>query len=74
MDPDIALVIGLVLAAFSVPSMVSALSDGRAPRASAITVLIAGGLLLLAIQTKPGGYTFASVRDAFARVMAMIIP
>ena len=45
MDTDMALILGLVLAAFSVPSMVSAYSDGRAPRASALTILIAGGLI-----------------------------
>lgn len=43
MDSDLALVIGLVLAALTVPSILSALSDRRAPRASAITILIAGG-------------------------------
>jgi len=29
MDPDLALVIGLVLGAFSVPSILSAITDGR---------------------------------------------
>ena len=43
MDSDLALVIGLVLAALTIPSILSAVSDKRAPRASAITVLIAGG-------------------------------
>ncbi|MFC6761082.1 hypothetical protein ACFQFQ_18870 [Sulfitobacter porphyrae] len=43
MDPDLALVLGIVIGALSIPSILSALSDRRAPRASALTILIAGG-------------------------------
>lgn len=69
MDPDLALVIGLVLGAFSVPSILSAITDGRAPRASAITILIAGGLILLAIESKPGGYSLQEIPNTFVRVV-----
>jgi len=69
MDPDLALVIGLTLGAFSVPSIMSAVTDGRAPRASAITILIAGGLVLLAINGKGGGYTLQDIPNAFVRVI-----
>jgi hypothetical protein len=51
MTTDLALVLGIVIAAFSIPSILSAFSDRRAPRASAITILIAGALVLYAIQT-----------------------
>jgi hypothetical protein len=73
-DSDLALALGLVIAAFSVPSILSAMSDGRAPRASAITVLIAGGLILFAIQTKTGGYSFAELPDVMVRVLARYLP
>ncbi len=69
MDPDYLLVLGLVVGAFSVPSILSALSDRRAPRASAITILIAGGLVLLAVQSKPGGYQLDQIPDVFFRVI-----
>jgi hypothetical protein len=69
MDPDLALVIGLVLGAFSVPSILSAITDGRAPRASAITILISGGLILLAIESKPGGYSLQEIPNTFVRVV-----
>ncbi|MEM6758551.1 MAG: hypothetical protein AAF601_03645 [Pseudomonadota bacterium] len=52
----------------------SALSDRRAPRASAITILIAGGLILIAIQTQPGGYALEDIPDAFVRVAARYLP
>ncbi|KHA53750.1 hypothetical protein [Sulfitobacter geojensis] len=74
MDPDLALSLGMVIAAFSVPSILSALSDKRAPRASAITVLMGGLLILYAVQTKPGGYTFDQVPDVFVSVVARYMP
>ncbi len=73
MTPDMYLVLGILIAAFSIPSILSAVADGRAPRASAITILIAGGLILLAIQTQPGGYTLLEIPDVFVRVIAPFI-
>lgn len=69
MDPDLFLVVGIILAAFSVPGIMSAITDGRAPRASAITILIAGGMVLFAIQSKPGGYSLNDIPGAFSRVI-----
>lgn len=74
MEPDLALVLGLVIAAFSVPSILSALADSRAPRASALTVLIGGGLVLYALQQTPGGYALDSIPDVFVRVVARYMP
>ncbi|SPH19852.1 hypothetical protein ASD8599_00592 [Ascidiaceihabitans donghaensis] len=73
MEPDIALVAGIIVAIFAIPSMLSALTDRRAPRASAITILIAGGLIIYAIQTKPNGYSLQDVPNAFVRVVAQIL-
>jgi len=73
MSPDYYLVLGILLAGFSIPSVLSAVSDRRAPRASAITILISGGLILLAIQTKPGGYRIEEIPDVFVRVIAAFI-
>ena len=74
MDPDIFLVLGIVIAGFSIPSVLSAITDGRAPRASALTILIAGGLVLYAVQIKPGGYVLSDIPDAFVRVVAQLVP
>jgi hypothetical protein len=74
MDADLALVLGLIMAGFSVPSILSAISDGRSPRASMMTILIAGALLLFAISTKPGGYTLSQVPDVFFSVIARYMP
>ena len=74
MDTDLALIIGLVLGALSVPSILSAFSDKRAPRASALTILIAGGLILYAMQMKPGGYQISDVPDVFVGIVAKYMP
>jgi len=67
MDPDLALSLGVIVAAFSVPSILSALTDKRAPRASALTVLIGGGLVLYAMSSKPGGYAMNEIPDVIMR-------
>ncbi len=74
MDADLALVIGVVIAGFSIPSILSAISDGRSPRASMLTILVAGGLILYAISTKPGGYRLGDIPDAFIAVAARFMP
>ncbi|APX12756.1 hypothetical protein [Tateyamaria omphalii] len=73
MSPDFYLVLGILIAGFSIPSVLSAISDRRAPRASAITILIAGGLIVLALQTQPGGYSIQEIPDVFVRVIASFI-
>ena len=73
MPPDLALVLGLILTALAIPSIISAVSDSRAPRASALTILIAGGLVLYALQTSPAGYELAEIPDVFIRVFAQYV-
>ena len=74
MDADLSLVLGLIIAAFSIPSVLSALGDGRSPRASMVTILIAGALIIYALMNKPGGYTLAQVPEAFIQVIARYMP
>lgn len=74
MDPDLALVLGIVVGALSIPSILSALSDRRAPRASALTILIAGGLILYASNQMPGGIALDQIPDKFVSVVARYMP
>ena len=74
MDPDSLLTIGLVIAALSVPAMVSAYSDRRRPLAPLLTLLIAGGMVLYAMHIKPGGYTLAQIPEAFYAGLAALRP
>tara|TARA_R110002020_G_scaffold327121_4_gene542879 strand:+ start:62650 stop:62874 length:225 start_codon:yes stop_codon:yes gene_type:complete len=73
-DNDLVLVVGIILAVLSIPSILSAISDRRAPRASAITVLIAGGLILFAVQGKPGGYSLEQMPDVVMNLIARYMP
>jgi len=73
MPHDAFLVTGVVLAGFAVPAMLSAWSDGRSPRAAAITVMIAGGLIATAALTWPGGFSPAEVPNAFVRMAARVL-
>ena len=71
MDSDLYLVSGLILLAFSLPSIIGALSDGRAPRAAAIVVLVGGFLTVMALNHRP--YTLDDIPHAFVRVVGKYI-
>jgi len=70
MDPDLIFIIGLVLGIFSIPSILSALSEGHAPRVAAFTVIASGAMVVWAIQAKPGGYSFNEIPHVFVEVVA----
>jgi hypothetical protein len=70
LDPDLFLVIGIVLAVLTIPSLLSAYVDERTPRAGALLVLISGTLIVLALNQHPGGYAFKEIPQAFYRVAA----
>ncbi len=73
MDPDLAMAIGMVLGVFSIPSILAALSDRRAPRVASFTLIASGGLMLWAIATKPGGYSFSELPHVLISVIARYI-
>jgi hypothetical protein len=73
MTPDLILVIGIVLGIFSVPAIVSAISDRRPPRVAALVLIAAGCLVVWAIQKKPGGYSLNDVPATFVRVVGQVI-
>lgn len=69
-DTDLALVVGLVIGAFAVPSIVSAYIDGRTPRVAMIAIVLSGVSLVYALKTHPNGYDVGDVPAAFASVIA----
>ena len=72
MDTDLALVIGLVVLLLSAPAIISAISDGRAPRTAMVALVVGGGLVVFALSQKPGGYRIEDIPRAFIRVIADI--
>ncbi|MCL4187882.1 MAG: hypothetical protein KJZ85_09755 [Rhodobacteraceae bacterium] len=69
MDPDLLLVIGIVLGVLAVPAILSAFTDGRPPRAAAILIMVSAGLIGLAVVNRPMAYTLDEVPDVVVRVI-----
>lgn len=61
MDTDLALTIGIVLLVLSIPSLLAAWVEGRAPRIGALMVVTAAALIVAALMIRPGGYAFNDV-------------
>ena len=73
MNSDLMLVVGLVVGVLALPALLNAWTEGRAPRAGAILVMIAIGLIVAATQTKPGGYSVDEVPQVFFRVLGRLL-
>lgn len=73
MDTDLMLVVGIVVCVLSLPALLAAFSESRAPRAGAIMLLIGGVLLVVALTKKPSGYTFAEIPDVFMHVIGRFL-
>lgn len=69
MDVDLIFVVGLVLAAFAIPSLVSAYSDRRWPKQAALMLLIAGGAVAFAMRENPDTYSVATIDDTILLVL-----
>lgn len=70
MDIDLIFVAGIVIGAFSIPAIVSAFSDRRAPRMAAIFVMISTGMITYALQMRGEPYVLENLDDVFVSVVA----
>lgn len=73
MDTDLFLTIGVLLAILTLPSLLSAWTEGRPPRVGAIMLLVAAGLIVFAVSGRPGGYTLAEVPRVMLAVAARLL-
>ena len=73
LDADLIFVIGVIVGLLAIPALLSAFSESRAPRAAAIMVMIAAGLITVAVLQKPGGYTVEQTPDVFMGVIARMV-
>lgn len=73
MDTDLFLTIGVILAVLTLPSLLAAWTDGRAPRMGAIMLMVAAALIIAAVTQRPGGYAFADVPHVMLGVLARIV-
>lgn len=73
MDADLFFVFGIVIAAFAFPSIVNSFSEGRGPRVAVLLLVVGGGMIAFAVNEQPGKFTFATIPDAFVRVVGQFI-
>lgn len=73
MDYDLVLVIGIIVAGLSFPSLLNAFSTGRPPRVATMLIAVGGGMIAFAATQSPAGYTIDGVPKVFVRVIADII-
>ncbi|GGE06843.1 hypothetical protein SAMN05421774_102675 [Gemmobacter megaterium] len=73
MNSDLMLVVGLIVGVLTIPALLNAWTEGRPPRAAAIMVMIAIGLVVMAVRLAPGGYALDDLPDVFFRVVGRLM-
>lgn len=73
MNSDLMLVVGLTIGVLTIPALLNAWAESRAPRAAAIMVMIAIGLVAGAVRLNPSGYKLAEIPDVFFRVIGRLV-
>ncbi len=72
MDTDMLLTTGIVLLVLSVPSLLTAWVEGRAPRIGAIMSIVALGMIVAALVENPGGYAFNQIPEVMFKTLARL--
>ena len=72
MDTDLILTIGIVLAVLSIPSLLAAWAESRVPRLGAMMNVAALGMILVALQVRPGGYALTDVPGVMIDVVSRL--
>jgi hypothetical protein len=67
------LVTGMALGVLSLPAILAAWADDRAPRVGTLVMLAGGGLILWAMREKAGGYRLSDIPDVFYGVVAQVL-
>lgn len=73
MDTDLFLTIGIVLGVLTIPSLLAAWTEGRAPRLGAIMLLASAGLITVALTQRPGGYAFDEIPSVMMYVVGRYV-
>jgi hypothetical protein len=70
---DYIFMVGVVMAAFALPSYLNAWTEGRFPRSALSCVIFSGVCLTVAQQIHPVGYRAAEVPEVFVRVLGQFV-
>ena len=70
MDTDLFLIMGLLVTILAVPSVISAFSESRPPRAATVMFLIGGTLIVMALTQGSTRYAVGDLPEVLSRVIA----
>jgi formate-dependent nitrite reductase membrane component NrfD len=73
MDTDLVLTLGIVLLVVTLPSLLAAWVEGRAPRVGAIMLVTSFAMIIAAVLYKPGGYAIDEVLTVMVGVFSRVI-
>ncbi len=73
MDPDLTLVIGALIGVFSLPTIVSAFAERRAPKIAFLILMAGVGMVYWAVSQNPGEYSILGFPDLLIEVIARYI-
>lgn len=71
-DTDFVFILGLLMGALAFPTLLSAFSEGRAPRLAALLIVMSISMISFAALQRPTGYTLAEVPQVFERVVRSV--
>lgn len=72
-DSDPLLILGLAVAALTIPTAVSAYADRRPPRLALGLLAIGAGLVAIAEASHPGGYRLGDIPVVFLNVVGRVV-
>ncbi len=72
-DTDLFVVVGLLVAALSLPSALSAFADERFPTVALVVIALGLGTVALGFYGAQGGYSLARIPHSFVEILARIL-
>ena len=72
-DTDLFVVVGLLVAALSLPSALSALADNRFPYVAILVIALGLGTVALGFYGAQGNYSLARIPHSFVEILARIM-
>ncbi|HOZ33129.1 MAG TPA: hypothetical protein PLM52_09645 [Tabrizicola sp.] len=73
MDTDLVLTLGILLLALTIPSLLAAWVEGRAPRMGALMLLASSSMIVTALMYRPTGYRFDEIPTVMLNVAARLV-
>jgi formate-dependent nitrite reductase membrane component NrfD len=73
MDTDLVLTLGIVILVVTLPSLLAAWVEGRAPRIAAIMLIASLAMIMAAVAYRPGGYAVNDIPGVMVGVATRLI-